>query len=126
MIGGKLKIMALVVLALATFSTVEWSYVDGGALLGSIAYPDGAAVDVTLNGNEIRFTAILPSGTHHTTSMSAVCASGIDSAVVTANGRAVHLVTQEASCGVEHYRYWIPDEMRDLKERQVFIPAMSQ
>jgi hypothetical protein len=120
----KFKALSLALLVVTTLGTIEWSYVDEGVLLGSIAYPDGAAVDITLSGNDLRFTAILQDGTRQPSTMSVVCATGIDSAIVTANGRAVHLVAQ-GDCGVEHYRYWIPGGVRDLKERQVFFPIIN-
>lgn len=124
MINGKLKAAALVLLTLVTFDTIEWFKIDDGMLIGSIAYPDGAAVDITLNGSDLRFTAISDNGARQTVSM-VICADEIDSAVVVANGRAVHLVIQSEPCGVEHYRYWIPSEIRNLREHQVFMPMID-
>jgi len=124
MVGGKLKAAILVVLALTTLNTIEWYYVGEGVLLGAIAYPDGSAVDITLRGSEMRFTAIMPDGMTHVTSLAVSCGGGIDEATVRANGRAVHVIAVESSCGVEHYRYWIPGGMSGLNSVSIFAPII--
>ncbi len=95
----------------------EWFVIDGGGeLLGSVAYPDGGFVDVTLNAGKLRFTSVSASGERSRAAFMTVC-SEIDSATVTANGRFVHLITSGESCNVDHWRYRIPDEMVGLDGR---------
>jgi len=108
-------------------STIEPYLIDSGddgVILGMVAYPDGSAIDVTLDGNEITFSAILADGTRQMASMTTACEGGIVFAAVQASGRAVHLLAQHDGCGVKHYRYWIPTDMPGLSMYQAFTPLI--
>lgn len=105
---------------------VEWTTIGRGALVGSVAYPDGCAVDVTLDGRQVMFTAVMD-GHAEVVSYLLPCAGGVDLLTVRANGRTVHLITEETTCGVDHWRYVIPDEMQGLNGAgyQYFLPYVA-
>lgn len=102
--------------------TVKQTFSGDGALVGTFAYPDGGAVDVTLDGNQAQFVAILPDGMVRRTPIILSCAA--TRAIATTNGRFVHLVT-EGACGVYHWGWEIPDEMRGLNSVRIFAPMVA-
>lgn len=121
---GVVMVVAILAVGLRAWAqaTVEQNTIGYGSLVGSVAYPDGNAVDVTLDGDVVTFTAIMD-GRMETVSYSLPCPGGADRLTVRASGRVVHLITEEETCGVDHWRYRIPDEMHDLTEGgQYFLP----
>lgn len=105
---------------------VERFSMGRGRLIGSVAYPDGGAVDVIIYGEmNVRFAAVSASGQYPELMDVGICMD-TERIIVTASGRAVHLATEGPSCGVEHWRYWIPDEMTGLQGRyEFFIPLVT-
>lgn len=126
LVAGALSVLVMVFVlrsvALAD-TTAEQTFTGSGVLIGTFAYPDGGAVDVTLDGNTAQFLAILPDGmTQASPPIILSCAATRTTA--RANGRTVHFVA-EGACGVYHWRWEIPEQMRGLGGAQIFAPMVG-
>lgn len=112
-----LYLVAMVaLLAVAAGGMVEVFWIDSGIVVDSIAYRDGGAVDITLDGNWFRFVAVKSDGRVESVSQLMPCVGDLGMVVVRANGRYVHLVVEDI-CGVHHLRYELPEGMVGLKQQ---------
>lgn len=121
----------IVAMAAGVWASVRLDVINTGMgiLVGSVAYSDGGAVDVVVYGRQVQITAIFAETQVAVTRFPLTCSDGTAQLMVTAAGRAVHLIAEgenQESCGVDHYRYWLPDGMVGLEEGRsvVFVPVV--
>ncbi len=132
LVGGMVGAVLLWPVAMATTQQmparavgigIEQTFVGDGILVGSVAYPDGGAVDVILtHDDQAQFLAVLADG--GTKSAMALLPCAAERAVMQAGGRVVHLVT-EGACGIYHWRWEIPEGMWGLNGGRVLMPVVT-